>query len=294
MTGPRDHERRGQEGSERGARERDEREPGASVRGGNEPHTPEPDAEEPGPDRVPDGTESGRPAGADPSVEFNALFNYLDAHLRRELRIERRYDFMDLVNEGARRGIVPAGMVNELRDCKALRNLLVHTARHPHDALAQPSDYGLERFREIVAAIADPVRVFPTFRRTIRPFGADEPLTKALRFMAEHEFSQVVVRDDGRLAVLSSEGVTRWLAALADDTVPMASTTIGDVLEFEPEGTFALLPRSATIDEARDFFDRAPGLPQPRVHAVIITEHGRDTEQPLGFATPWDLVPDEQ
>lgn len=235
------------------------------------------------------------PSGqADPAVEFNALFNYLDAHLRRELRIERRYDFMDLVSEGVRRGIVPAALVNELRDCKALRNLLVHTARHPHDALAQPSEWGLERFRQIVAAIADPVRVFPTFRRRIRPLDAGEALGKALRFMAEHDYSQVVVRHDRRLAVLSSEGITRWLAAHTDDRLPLASTTIADVLEHEPDGTFAFLPRSATIEEARDFFDRAPGLPQPRVHAVIITEHGRDTEEPLGFATPWDLVPDEQ
>lgn len=240
-----------------------------------------------------EGATEAQPA-ADPSVEFNALFNYLDAHLRRELNTERRYDFMDLVSEGVRRGIVPPALVNELRDCKALRNLLVHTARHPHDALAQPSDWGLERFRQIVAAIASPTRVYPTFRRKIRPLAADRPLADALRLMAERDYSQVVVRREDRLTVLSGEGVTRWLAANADDTLPMGSTTVADVLEHEPEGTFALLPRNATIEEARDFFDRAPGLPAPRVHAVIITEHGRDTEEPLGFATPWDLVPDEQ
>jgi len=231
---------------------------------------------------------------ADRTTQYNALYNELDAHLRRELRIEHRYDFMDLVTEGARRGLVNPSLVNELRDCKALRNLLVHTSRYPHEALAAPTAWGLERFREIVEGIVHPDRVYPAFRRQVRVFAPRDPLDRALRHMAENEYSQVVVRADGHIALLSSEGIARWLTAHArDGALAVSEASVADVLSYEPDGSFALLARSATIDEARDLFEHAPGLPAPRVQAVIITENGRETEEPLGFATPWDLVAEE-
>jgi hypothetical protein len=233
-------------------------------------------------------------AGPNRAVEFNALYNELDAHLRRELGIERRYDFMDLVNEGVRRGLVHPSHVNELRDCKALRNLIVHTSRQMHEALAEPSSWGLTRFRQIVEAIVRPERVFPAFRRRVTVHDPRDPLTSALRHMAEHDYSQVAVRVQGHLSLLSSEGITRWLAAHTSDGAPaIAGTSIGDVLAYEPDGTCTFLARHATVEQARDLFERAPGLPQPRVQAVIITENGRATEEPLGIATPWDLVADD-
>jgi hypothetical protein len=234
------------------------------------------------------------PAGRGRAAEFNALYNELDAHLRRELGIERRYDFMDLVNEGVHRGLVHPSHVNELRDCKALRNLIVHTSRQQHEALAEPSAWGMTRFRQIVEAIVRPERVFPTFRRRVAVHDPRDPLTSALRHMAEHDYSQVTVRVQGHLTLLSSEGITHWLAAHTSDGAPaIAGTSIGDVLAHEPEGTCAFLARHATVEQARDLFEHAPGLPQPRVQAVIITEHGSATEEPLGFATPWDLVADD-
>ncbi len=228
------------------------------------------------------------------AAEFTALYNELEAFLRREMRIDRRYDFMDLVNEGVRRRLVPAARVNELRDCKALRNLLVHTTRDAHNGLAQPTPWGLRRFRAVVEEVVRPPLVFPTFRRRVQLFTPAEHLSTALRHMAEKDYSQIVVRFAGRLTVLSSLGITRWLSTRArDDTLAVADCTVGDVLEHEPQGSFGLLSRTATVDEARDLFERAPGLPQPRVQAVIITENGKETEEPLGFATPWDLMTDE-
>jgi hypothetical protein len=230
----------------------------------------------------------------DRSDQFNALYNELDAYLRRELSVEHRSDFMDMVNEGVRRGLVRQTLVNELRDCKALRNLLVHTSRYPHEALAEPSAWGLEHFRQMVQDIVHPERVYPAFRRRVELFDPRDPLASALRYMAENDFSQVVVRSHGHLRLLSNDGITRWLAAQAPDgRSSPAETRLGDALPYEPEGSFVLLARRATIEEARNLFDRAPGLPVPRVQALIITESGRDGEEPLGFATPWDLIREE-
>lgn len=229
----------------------------------------------------------------DPTGEFIGLYNELDQHLRLTVSADRpRAEFMDLVNEAARRGIVKPAMVNELRDCKNLRNILVHTGRHPNEALAEPSDYGLERFRRIVQAICRPERVFPLFRQSVHVFSVLERFGVALRAMAERDYSQVVVRDDDGLGLLSSLGVTGWLAAAqVRQAIDVDGVSIADVLEHEPPGSFSMLGRGAALEEAWDLFEGG-GRGGRRLQAIIITEHGAPTEKPIGLITPWDLVAD--
>lgn len=231
--------------------------------------------------------------GMDRGAEFVALFNELDAHLRRALRIERPWDFMNLVNEAARRGLIQRSLVGELHDCKSLRNLLVHTARYPHDALAEPSDWGLARFRSIVEGIVRPVRMIPAFRRDLKIFDPEQPLAEALAHMHAKDYSQIVVRDEeGRYALLSLEGIARWLAASINGGCPdVTGVTTADALRFEPRGSCAFLPRDATLEEAREAFELPRGEKRrPRVFAAVITETGDDTEQPLGIVTARDLI----
>ena len=232
----------------------------------------------------------------DRADEFNALFNELETHLKRVLHIDRPYEFMNLVNEAARRGIMQRSLTGELHDFKNLRNLLVHTPRYPHEAFAEPSEWGLARFRSIVQEIAHPQRLIPTFQRDLRVFSPGQPLTDALHYMDAKDYSQVVVRGaDGRHTLLSLEGVARWVArATTDGVVRVGDATIADALQHEPPGTCVYLPREATLEEAREAFELpAKGQRRPRVYAGVITEHGDATEAPLGIVTAGDLLPEQ-
>ncbi len=229
----------------------------------------------------------------DRGAEFVALFNELDAHLRRVLRIDRPWDFMNLVNEAVRRGFIHRSLVGELHDCKSLRNLLVHTARYPHDAVAEPSEWGLARFRSIVEGIVRPVRLIPAFRRDLKIFDPDQPLAAALKHMHGKDYSQVVVYVEGeRYTLLTLEGIARWLAANIDGELPdPAGVTVADALQHEPRGSCAFLPRDASLEEARRAFELPRGEKRrPRVFAAIITATGADTESPLGIVTAGDLI----
>jgi CBS domain-containing protein len=229
----------------------------------------------------------------DRAAEFNALFNELEEYLRRALRIDRPWDFMNLVNEAVRRGILHRGMVSDLHDCKNLRNLLVHTARYPHEAYAEPSDWGLQRFREIVDQVVHPVRLVPTFQRDLRVFRPEQPLSEALRHMDEKDYSQVVVRvDGGRYALLSLEGVARWLAGTSKDGVAqLGAATVAEALAYEPGGTHIFLSGDATLEEARKAFEvTRRERKRARVYAAIITERGLETEAPMGIVTAGDLL----
>ncbi len=176
---------------------------------------------------------------------------------------------------------------SDLHDCKNLRNLLVHTARYPHEAYAEPSDWGLQRFRDIVDQVVHPVRLVPTFQRDLRVFRPEQPLPEALRHMDEKDYSQVVVKvDGGRHALLSLEGVARWLAGTSKDGVAqLGAATVAEALAYEPHGTHIFLPRDATLEEARKAFEVARReRKRARVYAAIITESGVDTEAPHGHS----------
>jgi CBS domain-containing protein len=66
----------------------------------------------------------------------------------------------------------------------------------------------------------------------------------------------------------------------------IASVSVGEVLARDHRrDEFALVPRTASADEALSLWSK-----NPRLEAVVITERGRADEAPLGIATATDLI----
>lgn len=66
----------------------------------------------------------------------------------------------------------------------------------------------------------------------------------------------------------------------------IASVSVGEVLARDHRrDEFALVPRTASADEALSLWSK-----NPRLEAVIVTERGRPEEAPLGIATATDLI----
>jgi len=66
----------------------------------------------------------------------------------------------------------------------------------------------------------------------------------------------------------------------------IASVSVGEVLARDHRrDEFALVPRTASADEALSLWSK-----NPRLEAVIVTERGRADEAPLGIATATDLI----
>jgi hypothetical protein len=116
-------------------------------------------------------------------------------------------------------------------------------------------------------------------------------LTDAVRDLWESGHSQVIVRVDRMLTLLSNAGITRWLGSQVNGTaIDLAGATVGDALTYEEEGGIAFVSRNALIDEARELFLSFPTRRSQRLRAIVITEQGKPTEAPLGIITPSDLV----
>jgi hypothetical protein len=61
---------------------------------------------------------------------------------------------------------------------------------------------------------------------------------------------------------------------------------LSQVVACEPVGSFAIMSRNDTVFDAQAAFARHPAPEQAWLAAIIVTEHGRGSEAPLGLITP--------
>jgi len=228
--------------------------------------------------------------------EFINLFNRLADHLEKIVggfKKNARWNFLDFVDGAAQKNSVVNGVADELKDYGRLRNLITHSVRVRHMIIAAPTQAGLSRFRQIVQDIMHPKRLIPTFQKEVRCFSMLDPLVTALKYMAEGDFSQAVVRKEGRLHLLTAEGIGRWLERHANEGT-VAGAAIKDTLRYEVPNNFMTMGQDCSVHEARQAFQIALNQRRPRLFAIIITSKGGPTEDPLGIATPWDLLGDAE
>ena len=227
--------------------------------------------------------------------EFVRLYNELTDRLGREARLQHHVSFVELVEQAARRNPVVRRNISLLRDYAELRNSIVHYHSYPGEYVAEPTERTLERFRRLVDQITNRRRLYPTHRKDVRVFDAEEPFTDALRYMDEKDYSQVVIRKDGELKLLTAEGVAEWLQSRAKDPeLNLSEYTVGQVHDSEKGEKSAVMKRTQTVDEALDLFsETALNRRSCRIFAILVTQNGKRTEKPLGIVTAWDLLKDK-
>jgi CBS domain len=77
---------------------------------------------------------------------------------------------------------------------------------------------------------------------------------------------------------------------VGEESVSLDRVTVGDVLRYELPDDFLILPADSTVADVRSAFARALEEGHPRIYAVVVTETGKPTEEPLGIVTPWDVM----
>ncbi len=170
-----------------------------------------------------------------------------------------------------------------------LRNFIVHNVDDRLGYVALPTEEALRRMEEIRDSLLDPERVFPRYRRKVVTLSPDAPLTEALRIMRSESFSQIPVYGrEGFAGLLTENGVVRWLALRIGEgcTADLSKARVGEVLKEEEEmEKLAFCGRGTRLDEVVYLFSE-----QPALEAVLITEHGRKGEKPLGMMTRYDVL----
>jgi len=221
---------------------------------------------------------------------FIQKFNELENLLRRKAGADNR-GFSQLVDAVARIDPTVRRHREILKSFGYLRNAIIHDRRYPERILADPRSEILKEFDQVLTAIAEPQKVIPCFQKEIRVFTMNEPLSVCLTFMEENDFSQVVVIEDGRCGLLSSEGVVGWLrSACKIGLADVEGATIKDALEFEDKNACRYLSREDSVNAAIEAFEEAIVSGIPRLQAILVTQTGKPEERPIGIITPWDLL----
>lgn len=226
----------------------------------------------------------------DRTQQFLNRFNELEQYLRDTTDSKREVPFGSLIGRASQKNAAVRRYERDLREFADLRNAIVHEHPRGH-VIADIRQEALNEFTAMADHIMAPELVYPLFRREIQVYREDDPLSSAVKDLWESGHSQVIVRVDKLLTLLSSQGITRWLGSQVNGAkVDLADATIGSALTYEDEGGIAFLSRNAPVDEARELFLSFPTRHSQRLRAVVITETGRSTEAPLGIITASDLV----
>lgn len=224
------------------------------------------------------------------SEQFLSRFNELEQYFRDQTDSKRNVPFGELIGRAADNHAPVRRFSRDLREWADLRNALVH--EYPKGrVIAELTPEALAEFESIVDGITAPVLVFPLFQRDIRVFRESDPLMEAVEDLWREGYSQVIVRRDRAMTLLSYAGITRWMGnAIKGTSINLVGATIGNALEFEEEGGIAFLRRNATIYDAQELFHTLPGRTSQRLRVVMITEHGKAEEAPLGLITDSDIL----
>lgn len=232
----------------------------------------------------------------DRAGEFIQLFNRVEQSLSKLLNPKVPLPFGQLVDKASALSAAVRGNAGDLKQFAKLRNAIVHDPEFPTQIIAEPSQEALLRFTHVAQEILEPAHLIPTFEAKVRCFSASEKLCEVLKFMGEHDFSQVTVRgSDGRLRLLTVEGITMWLADnVGGEQNPTNKAVLDNVISHEPPGGFIIMNSSKTIFDAMDAFANSIHTEATRLYAIVITIQGSDMEEPIGVVTPWDLVHNPQ
>lgn len=223
---------------------------------------------------------------------FLAGFRLIEEVLRRdEDGRSRRRSFAELVDDSRRPPVVHHR--RELKDLAELRNAIVHRSTRDGRPIAEPHDETVELIEDLARKIAEPPPALSVASRGVIVCRPDDDVGDVARRMRSAGVSQVPVVEDGALVgVLSSDTITRWIAATLEDTgagAHFASRPVHEVLDHaEHSDDSAVLGPNASVFDAIAAFRQGLDTGRP-LHALLITSSGRRNGRVLGILTPADV-----
>ena len=224
---------------------------------------------------------------------FEAAYNRIDHELT-DLTSSggdrRKHGFAAKVRIAANRRKRLAKFSDFLLEIGELRNALVHGRLGDETYLAVPSEATVLELERIEKSAFSPERVLPRFERKVVKLQAGQPLADAWRLVREDGFSRYPVYEQNRfVGLLTSNGFARWCARQLKGTkidVDTADARVGDVVAFDHRReAVEFVSREALIDDVEQMFRETRPL-----EAVLITEHGRPDQSPIGMICAQDMA----
>lgn len=225
------------------------------------------------------------------------LYNDVDAFLRQQYKQDKYTDHTFLIQQLAATNRIVARYQQEMRAIAQLRNNLVH---NPFSSVAEPIAYPhpevVKRYKDIRDALLNPHSAISIAIPVHKIYTArlDSKLFKVLKDMDENIYTHVPIIENDKMVGVFSENTLLSFLAETGEAVITEDMTIANFADYVPlkshrSESFIFLPRRASLSTLFDSFNKAIHRHE-RIGMVFITEHGSETEKPLGIITAWDLA----
>lgn len=219
------------------------------------------------------------------------MFVEIENCMKLALGKRKNVRFMDLAREYVQAYNLPSSYLISLQTYAALRNAIDHNSHRGTYPIAEPIPEIVEEIRQLrdkIKAPPEAITVLPEMN--VCSVNSDEPVSVALEYVRQFDFSQLPVYDSGQyVGILTTNTIARWLAQQIVDGAEHRDAAISEVMEFrEPSDCALLMDRTLTVADA--IHQLAYGSPdRGPVNALILTEHKLPTDCPIRLIAVYDV-----
>lgn len=224
------------------------------------------------------------------STRFLNAFVAIEEYLRQKTSQDGHMGFSQMLRAVGKREQNVKSLEFDLKEFAQLRNAIIHE-RAGDEVIAEPNDLVVKAIEHAAEMVTQPPAVFPLFKRNVITISPETKLRKALKIMYSSGISKLPIVTGNRcLGVLTSSTVTRWLGdCVENDAIDIDNTAAESVLQFgRKKDRYAFTGRQTDLFSAIAMFESYERKGQ-RLHALLITENGKDSEKILGIMTISDL-----
>lgn len=229
----------------------------------------------------------GKSTNAD---RFLNAFAAIEREMKIMLNLKDHRPFFELVNKSSKINPLINRHRFDLKEYSELRNAIVHD-RSGGEIIAEPNDDTVTKIEKIAGLLLEPPKVTPLFAGDVLILSAGDPVSKAIRELSRHAYTQAPVLEKGTLAgLLTLKILVKWMGSrLAENDLDIENTTVKDLLDQagNTDG-YEIVNKDRSLVEIPELFYRWQNEGS-KLEAVLITERGDPSEKILGIITNRDL-----
>lgn len=197
---------------------------------------------------------------------------------------ETRYvPFSQLLSRLSLHNRIIANNQETLREYSELRNAIVHMRGDHQEVIAEPCDSVTENIERIVRLLNADDSILNYACHPVITVKLDDSIQKAFSVMEKMDSSKIPVYEGKKyVGLLTSSMIAKYALMHAGEGF------VKDVLVPKKQDRVLFLPKSANVQLAVKAFDKAVQEGNS-LRAVLITEHGKTNELPLGIITYADF-----
>lgn len=214
---------------------------------------------------------------------------FLDAYAQLEAKMtslcrETKYvPFSQLLSRLASKNRIISINQESLREYSELRNALVHMRGDYQEIIAEPCDSVTEDIERITQALMSEDSILNYACKPVKTVKKTDTILDAYKIMEEMDTSKIPVYEDHNYVGLLTMGM---LAKYALEN--SSDGTVEQAMIHKDNERVLFLPKSSNAQLAIKGFDKAMREGNSLL-AILITEHGKTNEYPLGIITYADF-----